>query len=251
MECGINIGDAGSSIVVSMLLAGALLRKKVTGKGCYLETPMQNAVISESRRAFSEYYAKDGKVRRAGNSYRGLKPTAPHNVYPSQGQDITGNFVMISCSAEYDSPDFANLCKAMGREDLTKNPKFVTPALRYENRHELDFEISKWTIQNGKYDIARKLAIEYKVPCGAVNSIGDLATDPFLTNGENVLRWMVDEDIPKTGKALTPTMPLHMSSGDMIPVTGKINDAANEEIYGGWLGISKDELANLKNNGVI
>ncbi len=251
MECGINIGDAGSSIVSSVLMAGAILRKKMTGKGCYLEAPMQNMVMSQSRRAFAEYYAHDGKVRRAGNSYRGIKPSAPHNVYPAQGLDVTGNYVMISCSGEDDSPDFMNLCEAIGREDLLSDPKYATPALRYVNRHALDFEISKWTIQRGRKEIVRKLAVEHKVACGAVSSIAELLEDEFLTNGKNVLRWMEDKDIPKTGGAFTPTMPLHMSSGDISPVTCKINNAANGEIYGGWLGMSEEDLKALSEKDVI
>jgi len=251
MLCGINIGDAGSSIVSATVLAGALLRKKVTGKGCHLETPMQVSVMSQSRRAFAEYYANDGKVRRAGNSYRGLEPTAPHNIYPAQGYDATGNYVMIACSADPESPDFENLCKAIGREDLLADPRYATPALRYENRHALDFEISKWTVGRRRSDIMRRLAIEYKVPCGSVNGIDDVYSDPFLTSGQSIFQEMIDPDIPETGRAYTPTLPLHMSNGGFTPVTCGVNGKANEEIYCGLLGLSKEELEQLKANKVI
>ncbi len=251
MLCGINIGDAGSSIVSATVIAGALLRKKVTGKGCYMETPMQVSVMSQSRRMFWEYYANDGKVRRAGNSYRGLEPTAPHNIYEAEGYDPTGNYVMISCSADPESRDFENLCKAIGREDLLADPRYATPALRYENRQALDFEINKWTRHRRRAEIMRRLALEYKVPCAPVNGIDDVYNDPFLRGGTSIFREMVDPGIPKTGMAWAPTLPVHMSNGDITPVSCGVNGQANEEIYCGMLGFTKDELADLKARNVI
>ncbi|MBQ4369993.1 MAG: CoA transferase [Oscillospiraceae bacterium] len=255
--CGINVGDSGSAIVAASLIAGAILRKKVTGKGCFLETPMQNAVVAESRQSFAEYYARDGKVRRAGNTYRGLKPTAPWNIYPCQGQDVTGNYVAITCSADENSKEFESLCKVMGREDLLADPKYATPALRYENRYALDAEISKWTIKHRKPEIMQKLAIEARVPCGIVNGPADICRDPFTGGGEHIMRWM-EEPLAKdsAGKDLggswTPTIPLVMpESGDLKPVSGGMAGHGNEEVFCGWLGLSKEELADLKARHIV
>ncbi|MCQ2553500.1 MAG: CoA transferase [Clostridia bacterium] len=45
MLCGINVGDSGSAILAAYALAAAILRKKVTGKGCFVEAPILLATI--------------------------------------------------------------------------------------------------------------------------------------------------------------------------------------------------------------
>ena len=207
MMSGLNIGDSGTSThtAVSMLLA--ILQKKLTGKGQYIETPMQNAVTVNCRAGFGEYYANGGKVRRAGNSYKGLKPSAPWNLYPTLGDDIQGNHVCISCRPEEEFKDFEHLCKAIGREDLLNDPKYATAELRYINRLALDAEISKWTLCRNRAEVMQKLGIEAGVPVGKVMSIDDIINDPFLNDGHHIIETLVDETLINRPLPM-PTIPI-------------------------------------------
>ncbi len=248
LACGVNVGDSGSAIHAAMAITAAILQKKLTGKGQFLENPMQHAVIAECRSAFAEYYLNNGQVRRPGNSYRGLKPCAPHNVYSAQGYDTTGNYVVISCSADEDSPDFENLCKAIGRKDLLSDPRYATPALRYENRFALDNEIEKWTIKHSRFDIMNLLAGKYKIPCGAVLSPADICANEFLQN--DIVKDIPNPGLPE-GYMRTPTVPIKMSECDTSLWYEGSYDEANEEIYGGMLGLSKEEIEDLKAKKII
>jgi formyl-CoA transferase len=258
MLCGINVGDSGAAIVTSTLMAAAILRQKVTGKGCFLESPMQNAVVSECRESFAEYYASDGNVRRAGNSYRGVRPTAPWNIYPCQGNDVTGNYICITCSPDPESDDFEKLCRIMEREDLLENPDYATPELRYKNRHSLDYEISRWTIRHAKRELMTKLAIENGIPAGVVLGPGDMVRGKKQGDSRGILRWLPLGDEycrNKEGKILDgcymPTLPLRMDAGDIVPTNPGRFDSCNKEILGGWLGLSDAELAELKEKRII
>ena len=259
MLCGINVGDSGAAIMSDVNMAAAILRQRLTGEGCFVECPMQNAVVAESRQSFAEYYATNGKVRRAGNSYRGVKPTAPWNIYPCQGNDITGNYIVICCGADEDNHDFINLCKAMGREDLISNPDYATPALRYENRHNLDYEISQWTIKHPKRWLMTRLALEFRVPAGVVMGPGDMLRGKKQGNSNGIIRWLdfCEDEYCKDrrGKQLAgvymPTLPLRMEAGDIQPeFCGRYN-ACNREIYIDLLGISEQEFAMLEEKHVI
>lgn len=259
MLCGINVGDSGSAIIASYLLSAAILRKKVTGEGCFLEAPMQNAVVSQSRQSFAEYYANGGVVRRAGNSYRGLEPTAPWNIYPCQGNDVTGNYVVICCSADPARKDFENLCHAMNRDDLLSNPNYATPQLRYENRHALDFEISKWTVTLPKRALIQKLAVELQIPAGAVLGPADIVRSAKAGSTNGIIRFMDaegDEYVKnRAGKVMPgvfmPTLPLRFETGDIKPIFPGRYDHCNMEIYHDWLGLSEAELQDLKSKHVI
>lgn len=246
MLCGINVADSGGAIHAAMAITVAILNRKITGKGMYLETPMQNAVAAECRPFFAEYYANGGKVRRAGNAYRGLHPYAPHNIYACQGPDVTGNFVVIDCGPDKNDEYFEKLCKAMGREDLLADPRYATALLRYENRLALDVEITKWTEKYTKQTIMTKLAREAGVPCGAVNSMEDICKDPFLNT--TIMQHMPD---PNCGDLHMPIIPTNMEKHRIVAQSPGTQGSQNEEVYKGLLGLSDEEYDALAAKHVI
>ena len=246
MMAGINIGDSGTALNAAMEISLAILRQRVTGEGMYLECPMQNAATCFSRAQFAEYWAT-GSVRRSGNSYKGMKIAAPHGVYPAMGEDPSGNYVSISCTAE-DSSDFFALCKAMGRDDLAALPQYQTAESRFENRFALDAEIRKWTMRHTKFEVLDILAGQYKVPCGAVMSQHDLYNDPYVST--HILTDMADKYLPE-GFVRFPTVPIVVNGERPEAFTcGKPGDG-NEEVYMGILGMSKEEFDELKAKKII
>lgn len=247
MMCGINVADSGAAIHNAMAIVAACLYKKLTGKGQYIEAPMQNAVVIECRDALAQYYESGGyNPRRAGNSYRGTKPAAPHNVYPTQGTDPIGNHIQIACSPNPESKDFENLCKAMGREDLLEDSRYKSPELRYKNRHDLDYEISRWTYKYTKFEATDILAGQYGVPAAPVNSPRDLCADPFIC--KTILQDMPD---PRIGYLKMPTIPTDMSDYKIRAITCGEHGDGNEDVYCGILGMSKAELEELAEKRII
>ena len=249
MMCGVNVADSGTAIHAALTIALAVLQKKLTGKGQYIETPMQYAVVANCRAGFIDRYAT-GKARRAGNGYRGVRPTGPWNVYPAQGPDMQGNFVAITCRAEEEYRDFEHLCAAMERPDLLENPLYATPEKRYANRLQLDAEVRRWTLCRTRDEILRVLGLEWKVPVGKVNSIDDLVNDAFLTRGDGVLQTIEDPLLPK--QLIMPTIPLKVSGEDTIrPVTCGPIGAGNHDVLCGFLGLSEEEYEALAAEKVI
>lgn len=247
MMCGINVADSGAAAHTAMTIMMAILKKKLTGKGQYIEASMQDAVMVECRGAFAEYYERGGKnPRRAGNSYKGLKPTAPYNVYPTLGTDPVGNHIAITCSDDENSTDFQRLCEAMGRPDLLEDPRYATPALRYENRHSLDAEISKWTYRHEKNEAMDILAGKYGIAAGAVWSPRDMCSNEFMCS--TILQDMPD---PRIGSLQMPIIPTDMSAHRIVAETCGEHGDGNEAVYCGVLGMSKEELESLREKHVI
>ena len=250
MLTGINTADGGTGIHAGLTLLFAILRRKLTGKGEFIEVPMQNVVTTYCRDAFVEYYAKDGKIRRSGNGYKGLKKTGPWNIYPTLGHEPMGNFIAITCRPEAEYQDFEHLCAAMGRTDLLEDPRYLTPELRYENRLSLDKEIRKWTFRFSKEKLMDVLGKQWGIPVGMVNSIKDILADDFLNNGSGVVQAIED---PLMGKPFyTPSIPIKISGEPTITLVSCGEEGtANEEVYGGFLGLSKEEIADLTAKHVI
>jgi crotonobetainyl-CoA:carnitine CoA-transferase CaiB-like acyl-CoA transferase len=59
-------------------------------------------------------------------------------------------------------------------------------------------------------------------------------------------------DHPELGSIVVPTTPLRLHGAERVPtVPSPIIGQHNEEIYGGWLGLSAAEIAGLRADGVI
>ena len=59
-------------------------------------------------------------------------------------------------------------------------------------------------------------------------------------------------DHPELGNIVIPTTPLRLHGAEKVPtIPSPIPGQHNEEIYGGWLGLSSEELVGLKQQGVI
>ena len=244
MMCGINASDSGLAIQTAMTIMMAVLQKKLTGKGQYIESSLADCVTAICRSAFADYYELGGvNPRRSGNGSKKMSPSAPYNIYPTQGTDAQGNHIMIACETD---EEFRRLCEAIGRQDLLNDARFSTPELRYANHRDLDAEIAKWTYRHDKFEAMDILAGEYKIPAGAVLSPGDICDDKYLNS-------TILQDVPdsRIGSFRMPTIPIDMSSHKIVAVSCGEHGDGNEEVYCGVLGMTKDELTELQEKKII
>ena len=87
-----------------------------------------------------------------------------------------------------------------------------------------------------------------RIPCAPVRTAPEVMNDPHMHE-----RGMLERiDHPELGDIVVPTTPLRLHGRRRrravpSPTVGQ----HNAEIYGGWLGLSAEELAALKEEGVI
>jgi CoA:oxalate CoA-transferase len=64
-----------------------------------------------------------------------------------------------------------------------------------------------------------------------------------------MLEWLDHDEI---GPIVVPTSPLRFHGADKVATTSSPKlGQHNAEIYAGWLGLSPDEIADLRESGVI
>jgi formyl-CoA transferase len=106
--------------------------------------------------------------------------------------------------------------------------------------------LSEWTIQNDKLEVMRRLG-EQGIPAGAVMDTMELSNDPDLNRREI----FVTVKHPVRGDFKMPGWPVKMS-GSKVPITAApLLGADTEEVYGSLLGLSKDEIAALREEKAI
>jgi crotonobetainyl-CoA:carnitine CoA-transferase CaiB-like acyl-CoA transferase len=211
---------------------------KASGEGRLVEVAMQETVYSSLAASF-EYTHRTGQPPpRAGNRQAGLSST-PYNVYPAADGHVAIHVVTEG--------HWKNLVKAMGREDLALDPRFATNADRVLHMDETDAIVAEWTRTLPKMEVfARTKA--FRIPCAPVRTAPEIMRDPHMHE-----RGMLEEiDHPELGPITVPTSPLRLHGLGRAPAAPSPTVGQhNAEIYGGWLGLSAEEIAALKAEGAI
>ena len=184
------------------------------------------------------YYSMTGMVReRMGNRNPGVVPAS--NFETKDGRDLVMNA---------NTPRmWHNLTHAMGMPELLDDPRFAKPEDKINNQNELYEIIGKW-VKGLTADEAMEILEEAGVPSDYMRNVADLAEDPHMAAREAI----IDFDHPTKGKIKIPgVFPKFSNHPGKVEHLGRNLGADNEEIYGGRLGMSADDIAKLKNKGVI
>jgi len=221
-----------------MTLIGALLHRRKTGKGMYLDQSQVEAGITFLGSTMLDYFTNNRVACRMGNHDPYM---TPHNVYPCLGED---RWVAITIAND---EEWQHLCTVMGRPQWLQDPRFTSLSQRKENEAVLDELIGDWTKDYPPHKIMAILQ-EARIPCGTVQAAEDLFKDPQLKEREHfrVLNHQVigEHSYNSPAYRLSKT-PNHI--GKAGPCLGEDNEYVFREI----LGYSEDDIADMLVAGVI
>jgi crotonobetainyl-CoA:carnitine CoA-transferase CaiB-like acyl-CoA transferase len=170
----------------------------------------------------------------------GSQGMLPRGIYPCRD-----GYVCIHVTSEW----WPRLVQMLERPDFLTDPKFSTPAARMniEAQGEFDAIFYPWLLERTKQDIMAR-AQAARVLATAVNTPEEVFTDRhFQARG-----FFVEVDHPNAGQVTQPGPPFRMAETPWCirrcaPRLGE----HNEEIYGGMLGLSQEELMVLREQGII
>ena len=233
-----NYSDFIAPWYLTMTLIGALLHRRKTGQGMYLDQSQVEAGVSLLGPVMMDYMVNGRIAKRMGNRDNYM---APHSVYPSLGSD---RWVAITVA---DEEEWLSLCHVMGYPEWTEDPKFSTMLARKENEEELDRYIGEWTKDYTPYQLMTMLQ-DAGVTCGVVQTCEDLFNDPQLKEREHfrVLEHQVIGDHAYN----SPAYQLSKTPDD-IHKAGPCLGEDNEYVYKEILGYTDDEIADMLVEGVI
>jgi len=216
----------------------ALRHAERTGEGQVVDLALYEPVLRVFDDAIA-VYGGTGHVRERIGS--GTESAVPHNHYQSRDQ----RWIAIACTNDR---MFARLLQAMDRPDLMGDPRMATTPARLAHRALVDEVVAAWV---GERDAAKALrALEAaEVPASLVASVRDLFEDSHVRARQNI----VSVALPLLGQLAMPgVVPRLTLTPGRIETAGPSSPGEhNEEIYGGKLGLSRDELGRLAERGVI
>ena len=239
VKAGPAIVDFMSGIHLYAAVVTALFERQITGEGRLVEVAMQESVYPALASNLSFLYNRKGEVPpRTGNRHGGLS-IAPYNVYATSD----GHIAIITVTEDH----WHGITDAIGRPELKSDPRFISNSERVKHMPEVDAMVEAWTRTRSR-DEAIVILRGCRVPCAPVRDLKEVINDRHMHE-----RGMLEEiDHPEFGRITVPTSPLRFHGADKATTTPspKVGQH-NAEVYGGWLGLSEAELAELKGDGAI
>lgn len=244
-QSGLNMADSGAGYMCALSIIAALLQAEREGIGQRIEVAMQDVVITFGRSNWEPYYRNGCKPPKRVGSGMPLEDVAPCDMYPCKpfGEN---DYVHIYCSRHPGSNQFANLCKVMGREDLLEDERMATPRSRYQHRDILNPAIAEWTSKHTKQE-AMDILCKADIPAGAVLDCDDITKDEYLRKRGT----MLEIDSKDRGRLIIPGFAPRMSENHVEYELSPTLGGSNQEVYGDLLGLSDEELADLKARKII
>jgi crotonobetainyl-CoA:carnitine CoA-transferase CaiB-like acyl-CoA transferase len=238
MRPNLSLGDtlAGLHTALGIVMACLHRERSTEGRGQVIDTALYEAVFNLLEGVVPEYDGA-GVVREpSGSTITGIVPT---NTY----RCADGKFIIIGANGD---SIFKRLCEKMGRDDMAADPRLAHNAGRVEHEAEIDEAIAAWT---GSLDSQAALALleEARVPSGPIYSVADM-----ISNEHFIARGLFEQvDVNGQSLKIPALVPRLSATPGRTDWPGPDVGAFNDEVYGGLLGLSAEELARLRAQGVL
>ena len=227
---GIWFIDIMAGMWATIAILAALRRREQTGVGQFIDSAMYDSCLF-ALNTFIPLFDQSGIITR--NSTK--------NAYDCPAGLFKSKDGLVICLAGQDSL-FERLLTVMDDPVLHK-PEYRDHATRLMDEH---YDIINAAVER---EISKKTGDEWDeifdkigVPGGKVKDLGDVMRSPATY----VRNTTVKLEVPGLGPVTFPGTPLHFSDEELgfdpAPELGQ----HNEEIYGGLLGLSAEELKQLK-----
>ncbi|HXX90064.1 MAG TPA: CoA transferase [Acidimicrobiales bacterium] len=238
------VGDPNAGIHALAGLLLALVHRRRTGEGVFVEAAMVDAAVNVTAEQVIEYSAYGSLLERAGNRGPGA---APQNLYRTADTDERGGNDSWVAIAVEDDGQWEALVDVLGRPEWATGAPLSSAAGRAEQHDLIDERLSAWCAQRTGDDVVAALW-PAGVPVAKV-------MQPHRQGELEQLRargYFEVVEHPVSGAARHGTLPMRLSRGPQrlhrrhAPLLGE----HNTELLG-ELGLTTAEIAELEDEGVI
>ncbi len=236
-RAGISLGDSLAATFACVGTLVALHHRERTGRGQIVDSAIYEAVLALMESLVPEWQLAGYQRERTGSV---LPNVAPSNVYPT----ADGEAILVAANQD---TVFRRLAELMGQPELAADDRYATHGARGANAEELDEIITRWTAQHKADDLLELLA-DGGVPAGRIFRAKDMLADPHFAARQSIVKVAH----PQFGDmAMQDVVPRLSETPGRVDHPGPELGQHNDEVYRGLLGLADDEVARLREAGVI
>jgi crotonobetainyl-CoA:carnitine CoA-transferase CaiB-like acyl-CoA transferase len=235
---GLSLGDCLAAITGVGAITAALLYRERTGKGQHLDISLLDSYFQCFDLAVQMVSASGGTFKPVRNGTR-TAHLPPIGLFKSDRHYI--------CIMAQNNRLWARLCAAMGRPELTSDPRFATVPLRTENAAEVYQIVEQWFASTTE-DEALALLEKNRVPAAPVLSVEETMNHPHM-RGRRTIRKVPDRIL---GELQIPGSAYRFSEfPDELELHAPLLGEHNAEVLSEYLGYSAEQVAQLESQGVL
>jgi crotonobetainyl-CoA:carnitine CoA-transferase CaiB-like acyl-CoA transferase len=235
---GMAIADVGSGVHAFAGLGYALYYREKTGQGQHIDLAMVDALFHMHEVNIQAYTLSEGAIvpHRMGSHH---ELVCPCGIY----QAPEGHIAMIVLDLQW-----PNLTKAMGKPELTNDPRFATASDRGKNQKELIPMIEAWLQSFPNDDAALQALEDARIAAGPVLSIEKAIEHPHYIERQ-MIRTVPD---PLLGEITIPGFPLKFSATPDLPdIQAPLLGEHGPRVLKDYLGWDDNRVEIAKQAGVL
>jgi CoA:oxalate CoA-transferase len=222
-DCGLNAATATMA---------ALYLRLLTNRGQHIDISKQESLMATERIEMDMF----------GNNERGSTVWMQYMV--GGLQRCKDGYVMITLGGMH---HWDGLIKLLGNPDWAQDEKYKQEWNTYLYAQEINQYIAEWMINQTKEDVYHR-AQALNCPIGMVTTVEDLVNSEQL----KARGFFIEVEHPEMGTFKCPTASYRYSRTPLrfehpAPLLGK----HNEEVFGERLGYTREELARMREAGII
>ncbi|MFE2749129.1 CaiB/BaiF CoA transferase family protein [Streptomyces scopuliridis] len=237
LRAGFPVADTLGGMAAAYAVAAALVRRGRTGEGAFVDVSMLESALTAMGWVTSNYLITGREPRPMGNENFTAAPS---------GTFRTGaGHLNIAANRQQ---QFTTLCRLIGREDLTSDPRFSHPADRKTHRDALRAEVesalaarpaAEWEeiLSDAGVPAARVLSVPDALDLDHLAARGFVHTLPFPDGRERPLK-VLGSPLRVDDEPAVPAGP--------PPLLGEHTDAVLAE-----LGYTPAQIAALRERGAL
>ncbi len=234
---GLSIGDTLAATFACNAALAALHHRDKTGEGQVIDASIFESVLNVMEATIPEYTVSEHIRERSGATLPGVSPS---NIY-----DCKDGIFLIAANQD---TVFKRLAETMGQPELATDERFSSHTARGANMQELDDIINEWT-KTLTVDEVDELMQQAGVPAGRIYRAPDMLDDPHFdardaivdTPTENWPNLKMQNIFPKMSK----------TQGEIRWTGPESLGQHNEEVYGELVGLTAEEMEELKEKSII
>lgn len=163
---GVAMTDLATGLYAHAAVMAALLRRHKTQTGTHIDCNLLSSQVSCLSHIAANFLNAGKEAKRWG--------TAHESIVPYQGFETSDGHIVVAAGND---AQFVKVCRVLGLEELTQEPRFKTNKLRVQNRTELLPLLSQRFAQETTSDWLRRFEGS-GVPVGPINSLQQMFSDP-------------------------------------------------------------------------
>jgi crotonobetainyl-CoA:carnitine CoA-transferase CaiB-like acyl-CoA transferase len=238
VRSGYAVIDYMSAYLAAFAVVTALYhRDTVSGRGQVIDLALYEAALRASEDAVPAFGLGGAVRERTGN-------TNPAVVPATEFVSADGRRVSVHAGTD---PLFGRLAAVMDRPELAGDPRFADRFARARHQDELYRLIGAWASGLAADELVERLSAA-GVPAAPIMSIADLMADPHCRARGSV----VTAEDPELGPIpMTAPLPRLSVTPGAVRWAGPALGAHTEQVLGELLGLTAEQVAALRERGVV